>query len=155
LNLIHERQRKGWEQIIEQEVHKALLLVCSDSDELQKVGEIEISCLLTDNKKMQQLNKEFRGKDTPTDILSFQYIVDFNSLMQSNDDTIYVGDIAFGYQKIAGDAKQFCVTLREHFILLLVHSCFHLLGYTHENDRDYAIMNAKEKKILSILGISV
>jgi probable rRNA maturation factor len=89
----------------------------------------ELSILLTDNHEVQSLNRDFRNRDTPTDVLSF-------SLLEGDDPTpgaISLGDIAISFETCARQAEAMGCTCGEELLRLLVHGLLHLFGYDHEN----------------------
>lgn len=103
-----------------------------------------LSVLFTDDVEMQALNRAWRGKDKPTDVLSFP----------SDDDMQDVfGDIAVGYGTCACDARSAGRPLKAHITHMLVHGMLHLLGYDHENDGEAAEMEGLEVKALASLGL--
>ena len=96
----------------------------------------EFSILLTNNKKMKNLNSKFRKKNKPTDVLSFQ-----------TNDNIYIGDIAISYEIVNKRAK-----LSNFFIefdKMWIHGYFHLIGYDHKKIKDFKKMAKKENLILN------
>ena len=96
----------------------------------------EFSILLTNNKKMKNLNSKFRKKNKPTDVLSFQ-----------TNDNIYIGDIAISYEIVNKRAK-----LSNFFIefdKMWIHGYFHLIGYDHKKLKDFKKMSKKENLILN------
>ena len=100
----------------------------------------EFSLLLTNNKKMKNLNFKFRKKNITTDVLSFP-------LKYSKNNTIYIGDIAISYEIINQRSK-----LSNFFIefdKIWVHGYLHLIGYDHKKIKDFKKMYKKEQLILS------
>ena len=96
----------------------------------------EFSILLTNNKKMKNLNFKFRRKNKPTDVLSFQ-----------SNDNIYIGDIAISYEIVNKRSK-----LSNFFIefdKMWIHGYFHLIGYDHKKFKDFKKMAKKENLILN------
>lgn len=99
-----------------------------------KINSVELSVLLTDDRRIQSLNLEFRNEDKPTNVLSFPdaEIDSANILeLQTDDDYMYLGDIAFAHSTIAMEAKEKGIPFLHHFKHLLIHSILHLLGYNH------------------------
>ena len=86
-------------------------------------GEIEL--ILTDNKEIQEINLTTRGKDKPTDVLSFPY---------EKMPKVPLGSIVISYDFISEYSKEYNHTLDEEFTLLFIHGLLHLLGYDHEVD---------------------
>ena len=101
--------------------------------------------LLSNDLTISSLNKQFRGKDGPTDVLSFP-----------NDDIYsenHLGDIVVSYDTIMKDAVSMEKDFTAHLKHILLHGFLHLLGYNHINDGDAKIMESLEVNILSTLGI--
>lgn len=101
----------------------------------------EVSLLLTGDEGIRELNKKFRRKDKPTDVLSFPM----------NDDYL-LGDIVVSLERARAQAKDFGVTYEEEVSRLLVHGLLHLLGYDHVKGGTQAKkMKAKEEELLGAL----
>jgi probable rRNA maturation factor len=98
--------------------------------------------LLTTDKKLRMLNAEFRGKDKPTNVLSFP-----------SDDPDYLGDIAIAYGVAAREAEAEGKSFADHASHLAVHGVLHLLGFDHERPRDAKLMEPLEIEILAKLKI--
>ncbi|MGA7711035.1 MAG: rRNA maturation RNase YbeY [Rhizomicrobium sp.] len=102
-----------------------------------------LTILLTADKQLQALNLSFRGKDGPTNVLSFP--------SRANS---YLGDIAIAYGVTAKEAKAGDMLFADHATHLAVHGVLHLLGFDHVTARQAKIMEALEVKILGALGIA-
>ncbi len=111
----------------------------------EEPAEGTVSLLLTDDAELQQLNRDFRGKDKPTDVLSFPALPMDRPLL---------GDIAVAYGVAARDAAVQGKTLAGHLTHLLIHGYLHLLGHDHEQPGDAARMEACEIRALAALGIA-
>lgn len=111
-----------------------------------------LTVLLTSDKEIQQLNRDFRGKDAPTDILSFP---SEDRLPEDAEAPAagYLGDIALAYGVVARQAEEEKISIKDHTAHLLAHGLLHLLGYDHMNDADAAAMEAREIALLAPLGI--
>jgi probable rRNA maturation factor len=103
-----------------------------------------VSLLLADDETLHQLNRDFRGKDKPTDVLSFP---------AHEMDRPQLGDIAVALGVSARDADAQGVSLADHLTHLLVHGYLHLLGHDHEEEAEAGIMEGLEIKALASLGI--
>ena len=112
---------------------------------------IEISILLTSDSAIQELNKNYRCKNKPTNVLSFP-MIDFSNFEAESDDLL-LGDIAISYQRILEEAQEQGKTFDDHLTHLLVHSILHLIGFDHEIEADAQKMEALEIKILKEFGI--
>jgi probable rRNA maturation factor len=109
--------------------------------------DLEVSVNLSDDKGVQELNRDYRGKDKPTNVLSFeQYDPDMPSLP---GEAIMLGDIVLAYETIEREAKEQEKSFADHFTHLLVHGTLHLLGYDHIDDEEAEEMEALEIKILA------
>jgi probable rRNA maturation factor len=123
---------------------------------LKNINEVELSVLLTDDAKMQSLNKEFRKVEKATNVLSFQDLeINWKHLLEFKPDTdyMYLGDIAFGYQTVASEAKTSEISFEDHFKHLLIHAILHLIGYDHIEDEEASVMEMLEIEILSVYNI--
>ena len=103
----------------------------------------EVSVELTDNLNIQKLNKEFRGKDAPTDVLSFP-MGDINP----ENGLFMLGDIVISAEKAMEQSEQLNQSFERELMFLAVHSTLHLLGYDHEKseEEDFA-MREKQREI--------
>lgn len=101
----------------------------------------ELSILLTDNDEIRELNREYRGKDKPTDVLSFPM-----------DDECMLGDIVISIEKAVSQAGEFGVSFDEEMARLLVHGLLHLAGYDHvKGGRQAKKMKEKEEELMGVL----
>ena len=102
-----------------------------------------LNIVFVSNKKIQELNKNYRKRDSITDVLSFHYYDDFSTLEESE----IAGEIIISEEKIIEQAKEYKLWSELEFYKLLIHSSLHILWYDHENDKDYKIMKEKEDTI--------
>ena len=117
---------------------------------------VEIAIRLTDDAEVQTLNRDFRGKDRPTNVLSFPQVQDdlLEGLANSDDGEILLGDIVLARETCAREAEEKGVSLADHATHLIVHGTLHLVGYDHMDDPSAAAMEALEVKALASLGIA-
>lgn len=113
---------------------------------LAELGENDkaLSIHLVGDKKMRHLNRQYRGKDTTTDVLSFG-LLDAGSFPESAE----LGDIFLSTSKIRKQAKAFNVSFQEECGRMIVHGILHLLGYDHGTSRDAKRMFALQEGLLS------
>ena len=111
----------------------------------------EITLLFADDATLKTLNHDWRGKNKPTNVLSFPANPD---LKLPRGEPKPLGDIALGYETLVREADEAGKTLKAHTTHLIVHGVLHLLGYDHMNDADAAKMEAREILILKKLGIA-
>ncbi len=105
----------------------------------------EIDILLTSDEAVRALNARFRGKDAPTNVLSFPALQTAQG---------HLGDIALAYGVCAREATAQGKPLADHLSHLVVHGVLHLLGYDHEVDAQAQAMEDRERAILAELGIA-
>ena len=114
---------------------------------LQKKN-IIFTILLTNSTEIKKLNKKFRNKNKPTDVLSFPYF-SYKNLKKIKDKNLYIGDIAVSYEIIKFRSKKNNFSLE--FDKVWVHGFLHLLGYDHIKNKDYSKMIKIEKKITNLI----
>ena len=112
----------------------------------------EISVTYTDSVNIHRLNKEYRGVDRPTDVLSFPLL---DVLPERSDTTVALGDIVISTEQAKKQAEEYGHSLKREVCFLAVHSVLHLLGYDHEtSEEDEKVMFSKQREILEIAGIT-
>jgi probable rRNA maturation factor len=114
-------------------------------------GNAEIAVMLTDDATIRSLNKDFRGIDKPTNVLSFPA----PEIGGADDDAAprALGDIAIAYQTMRREADEEGKPFSHHLSHLAVHGFLHLIGHDHETDDEAEAMEALEVEILARLGI--
>ena len=117
---------------------------------------VEIAVRLTDDIEVQALNRDFRGKDKPTNVLSFPQVQDdlLESLANSDDGEILLGDIVLARETCMREAEEKGVSIVDHATHLIIHGTLHLVGYDHMDDASATAMEALEVKALASLGIA-
>jgi len=113
----------------------------------ENTGEQEITVRFTVDEESQTLNHEYRGKDKPTNVLSFPFEVPPGIEMN------LLGDLVICVPVIMREAQEQDKTPTNHYAHMVVHGILHLLGYDHIDDADADIMEAKEIRILASLNI--
>ncbi len=111
---------------------------------------VSICVLLTTDSQIQTLNQTYRGKNTPTNVLSFPA----QEMPPIPGEPSPLGDIALAYETLEREAKQANLDLRDHFLHLIVHASLHLIGYSHDVDEEADRMEAHEIAALSEIGVS-
>ncbi len=129
-------------------------------NEIQKIlnlmdyGEFDLGILLTDNATIQKYNKEYRGIDEPTDILSFSYHPSLKAgerIKPKTEEDKNLGDLIISLEYVQVDAPKWGQLFEERMRILLVHGICHLLGYKHETDEEYKVMKKQEDYLLEKL----
>lgn len=103
-----------------------------------------VSFMLTNNKVIHEINKEYRGIDRPTDVISFAY-----NETENIGPVEIVGDIIISIDKVREQAKEFGHSDKREFYYLLTHGMLHILGYDHMKDDEKVVMREKEERYLS------
>ncbi|HEX2813240.1 MAG TPA: rRNA maturation RNase YbeY [Sphingopyxis sp.] len=117
---------------------------------------VEIAVRLTDDAEVHALNRDFRGKDKPTNVLSFPQVQAdlLDTLSNSDDGEILLGDIVLARETCAREADEKGISTPDHATHLIVHGTLHLVGYDHMDDASAQAMEALEVKALASLGIA-
>lgn len=114
----------------------------------------EISVTFVDNAEIQTLNAQYRGKDMPTDVLSFPLGEDGKYDVDQDTGACLLGDIVISMEKAMEQAELYGHPLQREVAFLTVHSMLHLLGYDHEQGGLAAVkMREKEEAVLIQLGL--
>jgi probable rRNA maturation factor len=117
---------------------------------------VEISVKFTSNAEVQSLNAGYRGKDKPTNVLSFPMVEPEMLVGIANrGGELLLGDIVLAHGVCSGEAADKHIAIETHASHLVVHGTLHLLGYDHEDsDADAEAMEALERAALAALGIA-
>ena len=144
---------RSWEQLARSAAQAAIAE--SAFPELAEDRPVEISVTLTGDEKVRELNAHWRGKDKPTNVLSFP-MADERDLSRTTlaDSELLLGDIILARGVCEAEATERGVSVEDHATHLLVHGTLHLLGYDHHDDSDAADMEAREVRALARLGIA-
>ena len=113
---------------------------------------VELAVMLTDDAGIRTLNKNWRGIDKPTNVLSFPALPPTGPV-GPDDAPRMLGDIAIAYETTRREADEEQKPFDHHLSHLAVHGFLHLIGYDHENDADADDMESLETEILAQLGI--
>lgn len=115
----------------------------------------DIALLLTTDEKVRVLNRDFRGIDKPTNVLSFPFFSRAELARKAKGkDSVHVGDIAIAFATTRREAKSEGKKIEDHATHLAVHGVLHLFGFDHDTSAKAAKMEKLEKEILSVLNIS-
>ncbi len=137
----------GWSRLdgLDTLVAESLQSVLEESGDKLVEG-VEVSLLFCDDARIQELNRDFRGQDKPTNVLSFPSPDPLETAR-------FIGDIAVAYETVAREAQEQGKTLKQHCGHMIVHGFLHLLGYDHEEEAEAEAMEAMETRILRRLGV--
>ena len=125
----------------------------------------QVNLVLTDNSGIHEVNRQFRGIDAPTDVLSFPMIsfetpADYQILDQDESffdldtEELLLGDIMISAERVISQAEDYGHSIKREFCFLVAHSMLHLLGYDHMVPEEADIMEQKQEAALEKLGIT-
>ncbi|HEV7880976.1 rRNA maturation RNase YbeY [Bradyrhizobium sp.] len=134
------------EAIVHRAIETAAAMVEADT------GDAELAVMLTDDSGIRTLNKNWRGQDKPTNVLSFPALQP-PAGHEFDDAPRMLGDIAIAYETTRREADGEQKPFDHHLSHLAVHGFLHLVGYDHETDADADAMENLERAILAELGI--
>ena len=120
--------------------------------------ELDVNVLITDAGDMRQINRDSRGIDDVTDVLSFPYFEYetpgvFDREKQDWADEDILGDIVLCAEKIVSQAEEYGHSQKREMAFLTVHSMLHLTGYDHMEEQERKVMEQEQQRIMEILGI--
>ena len=133
-----------YEDIIEKVVSKTF--------EIERVKNASCSIIIVDNSYIHKLNKEYRGIDKITDVISFA--LEDDKSMVIPDDIRLLGDIYISLDRAKEQAKEYGHSLKRELCFLAVHGIYHLLGYDHEKEEEAEVMFKKQEEVLKEYGIT-
>ncbi|MGN1050924.1 MAG: rRNA maturation RNase YbeY [Acutalibacteraceae bacterium] len=116
-------------------------------------GDAEISVTFVNNRQIQDYNKQYRNKDSVTDVLSFPMGEDGKYDIDPETGAYILGDVVISMQKAVEQAELYGHTLQREVGYLTAHSVLHLLGYDHEAPMDKVHMREKEELTMEMLGL--
>lgn len=133
-----------YQDIIEKVINKAF--------EIEGLKKASCSIIIVDNSYIYKLNKEYRGIDRVTDVISFALEDDKSMIIP--DGIRLLGDIYISIDKAKEQAKEYGHSLERELCFLAVHGLYHLLGYDHETKEEAEVMFKKQEEVLREYGIT-
>jgi probable rRNA maturation factor len=128
------------------ELKSFLYKVCED----EKLDNVIFNVIIVNNEKIHEINKEYRGIDRPTDVISFA-LEDDKSF--NRNDIRVLGDIYISIDKVKSQSEEYGHSFKRELFFLAIHGLLHLLGYDHMNPEDEKVMFSKQEEVLSRYGI--
>lgn len=139
----------GFDEFInEEEIRKYIFDALNDEFESEKP--VYLSVALINNEEIQRINRDFRGKDQPTDVISFAYHETEDYLIGPYDT---LGDIVISLERVEEQRKEYGHSFKRELFYVLTHGILHLLGYDHMNEEEKKEMRIREEEILGKYGI--
>ncbi|MDB5473365.1 MAG: ybeY [Devosia sp.] len=140
------RNDEAWPEDIDPLAERCVLEALKQSGAKVK-GAAELSILLTSDEEQRELNRQWRNKDSSTNVLSFPQIEPFGPVAG------LLGDITLAHETLVREALEQGISFNDHFAHLIVHGFLHILGYDHLNEADALQMERLETQILARLGV--
>ncbi len=143
--VVHVLRGQGaWPEEAEEIVTRAAKAALAVAHPAPRPGELAV--LLTDDTQLADLNRRFRKREGPTDVLSFPGESD------THNAPTHIGDIAIAYERCSQDAAELKRPLAFHLSHLVIHGVLHCLGHDHEREEEARAMEACERAALALLG---
>ena len=115
----------------------------------------ELGLVIASQERVQQLNRNYLGRDEPTDVLAFstreEIGVDLPPFVQPPDEVLHLGEVIISYPQAVIQAEEHQHSIKREMAILIIHGVLHLLGYEHDKPGLKRQMRAKEAKILSYI----
>jgi probable rRNA maturation factor len=147
LSIEISRNSDGWPEHLDARAEEAVRAALAQS-KAKINGPAELSIVLTDDAEQRLLNRDWRGIDKTTNVLSFPQIAPFGPVSG------LIGDIILARETLVREAEEQGVSFDDHFTHLVVHGFLHLLGYDHMDDDEALAMEGLETQILASLGVA-
>ena len=147
LSIEISRNTEGWPDSFDARADEAVRAALAQS-KARITGPAELSIVLTDDAEQRVLNRDWRGIDKSTNVLSFPQIEPFGPVSG------LLGDIILARETLEREAAEQAVSFEDHFTHLVVHGFLHLLGYDHMDDDEALAMEGLETQILASLGVA-
>ena len=145
-----------WE-VLANKAAKAALSRTPFSEAVTRAALVEISLRLADDAEVHALNRQYRGKDKPTNVLSFPMVqrdLIETVTLNSDDGEVLLGDLILAFETCRDEAAERDISVADHATHLIVHGVLHLLGYDHEiGEAEAEAMEEMERSALAQLGL--
>jgi len=119
-------------------------------------NEPETGVTVVDDNTIRELNRDYRGNDSVTDVLSFPQFEGHADLLEDlSDDELatLIGDVVICHEQALRQAEEYGTGITREMLYLFVHSMMHLFGYDHMEEDEKAVMRAREEEVLSLIGV--
>ena len=132
-----------WEQKINE-----VAAICLREEQIPQEAEVDL--LFVDNEAIREMNREYRDKDSATDVLSFPMYEADEEI--DEEEEILFGDIVISLERAQEQCQEYGHSLEREVMYLLVHGLLHLAGYDHMEEEEKKEMRAQEEKLLAVIG---
>ncbi len=143
--------------LMERAADIALMTEFKELENIELENEPELGVTVVDDSEILELNREYREKDSVTDVLSFPQFEGHDDLLEDlldDESETLIGDVVICYEQAGRQAEEYGTGLTREMLYLFVHSVMHLFGYDHMDKEEKAVMRAREEEVLSAIGVS-
>ena len=156
MSLLIDCPESAWLEQVDEEGWKGLLVPAAVETFRQTAWNHDavLSCLLTNDETIRELNATYRKKDKATNVLSFPLLEFSQPLLPKEAGFEYnqLGDVVLAFETVRRESLELGLSIQDHSVHLFVHSVLHLLGYDHEEEAEACVMENLESSILVALG---
>ena len=131
----------------EEKINK-VAAICLQEEQIPEEAEVDL--LFVDNEAIREMNREYRDKDSATDVLSFPMYEADEEI--DDEDEILFGDIVISLERAQEQCEEYGHSLEREVMYLLVHGLLHLAGYDHMEEEEKKEMRAREEELLAVIG---
>lgn len=143
------------QNFLDEEIKRQISELLETAFQMEKLeGDCELSLTFVDNETIHEINREYRGVDRPTDVISFALEEGEELEIVGADLPRVLGDIIISVPKAREQAEEYGHSFMRELGFLAVHGFLHLLGYDHETDEEEALMFRKQEEILQKHGLT-
>ena len=118
-------------------------------------AEVELGLVIATEERVKKLNRDYRGRDEPTDVLAFsareEVGADLPPFVQPPDGVLHLGEVIISYPQAAIQAEEHRHSIKKEIAILIIHGVLHLLGYEHDKPELKRQMRAREAELLSYI----
>ena len=142
--------------LMERAADIALRTEFSELNSMDLENEPELGVTVVDDSEILELNREYRQKDSVTDVLSFPQFEGHDDLLEDlldDEAETLIGDVVICFEQAERQAREYGTGLTREMLYLFVHSVMHLFGYDHMDEEEKAVMRAREEEVLSAIGV--
>ena len=141
---------------VDDEIRDEIIRAVETMGDLYDAADCEVSITLTDDTRIHELNRQYRGIDRPTDVLSFAFNEsDEPEIIYDDEKHIdALGDIIVSLDRARAQALEYGHSFKREIIFLIVHGMLHLLGYDHIEETERLEMEAEQKFVMNELNIT-
>ena len=117
-------------------------------------GPVVLTITVVDDEEIHRINREHRGVDKPTDVLSFPLVDDETAFALPPGVPRELGDVVVSYPRVVAQAEEYGHSVEREFAYLVVHGVLHIMGHDHEEPDEQAAMRAREEAALAVVGLT-